>query len=126
MATTRIPDEIIAELGAYACLAPHATYRIAFAEGDRYESGEATEGEDDNGEEFDIGEAGYEDWPEMYYRISSILNDGPNHNPNYRYLSISRRHMPSDVTSDGRLLYSAEKGLFLDHGRILDTPRTDL
>ena len=40
METTRILDEIIDELGAYACLAPHATYRIAFAEGDRYESGE--------------------------------------------------------------------------------------
>lgn len=124
--TTRILDEIIDELGAYACLAPRAAYRIVFAEGDRYESDEAFEGEDDNGEEFDIGEEGYGDWPEMYYHVSSILDDGPNHNPKYQYLAISRRHMPSEVTSDGRLLYSAEKGLFLDHGRVLDAPRTDI
>lgn len=122
----RRSDEIIDELVNYSDLNPEARYTVAFPAGDFYECDELFWDDDNNGEEFEVGENGYEDWPVAVFHITRAIQEASNPARYNDWLSVSRRHMPSDVTSDGRLLYSAEKGLFLDHGRILDTPRTDL
>lgn len=100
---------------------------IIFPEGDSYICNDSTGDEDDNGDEYEVGEEGYEDWPALdFFNIVQIVKDSPNRGQCDNGIVISRQQMPSDVTSDGHLLYSAEKGLFLDHGRILDAPRTGL
>ena len=127
MTTTRILDEIIDELIWYSDNNPTAQFHITFPEGDSYICNESTGDEGDNGDEYEVGEEGYEDWPALdFFNIVQIVKDGPNRGQCDNGIVISRQQMPSEVTSDGHLLYSAEKGLFLDHGRILDTPRTDL
>lgn len=117
-------DFIVAELIGYSDRHPEAAFHVTFPEGDSYICDESTGDEGDNGDEYEVDEDGYEDWPALdFFNIMRIVKDGPNRGRHDNGIVISRLHMPSEVTSGGRLLYSAEKGLFLDHGMVTDTPQ---
>lgn len=85
-----------------------STYEITFPEGDVYrcvwENGEYV----DNDEELDSPE--YEEWYELDFRVLEVVKEGPNKDPRYDYVMVSRKRMPSLVTCGGKVVYRAERG----------------
>ena len=82
---------------------------VTFLEGDSYlcyfENGEW----EDNGE-WNPGEdtrnlPGYEEWYEVALRVKAIVTPGPNKDPRFEYIVISRKHMPVRVTAGDTVLY---------------------
>ncbi len=83
--------------------------RLEFAEGDaylgRYDNGEW----EDNGD-WDLGPAayeapGYEEWYVLDIHIEKVVVPGPNKDPRYEWIEISRKHMPVRVTAGDTVLY---------------------
>ena len=82
---------------------------IVFAEGDSYVWHCDTGEWEDNGE-WSSGEdarnlPGYEEWYEIGLLVIKTIVPGPNKDPRYRYIDISRKHMPCRVTAGDTVLY---------------------
>lgn len=98
-------EKAVGAIGAYACKHDSSTYEIAFPEGDEYRCRFSTDDYEDNEEEPDSPE--YEEWYALDFRIVEIVKDGPNRDPRFEYIVLSRKHMPSAVTCDGEVVYQA-------------------
>lgn len=59
----------------------------------------------DNEEDPDSPEC--EEWYALDFKIVEIVKDGPNRDPRFEYIVLSRKHMPSAVTCDGEVVYQA-------------------
>ena len=102
-----IKDRIVSALEMHALNNPDSNYEITFPQGDsyicRWENGEYS----DNGEE--VGTSEYDEWYELDYRVLKILKDGPNKNPSYDYIQVSKKHIPSLVTCNDEIIVSDDK-----------------
>lgn len=82
---------------------------ITFAEGDSYVCRCDTGEWEDNGEWSSEEDArnlpGYEEWYEIGLLVIKTIVPGPNKDPRYRYIDISRKHMPCRVTAGDTVLY---------------------
>ncbi len=82
---------------------------ITFHEGDRYRCLCNDGSWEDNGE-WNPGEdtrnlPGFEEWYELSLHVEEILAPGPNKDPRYEWIFISRKHMPCKVTAGDTVLY---------------------
>lgn len=82
---------------------------VTFREGDSYlcycDNGEW----EDNGE-WNPGEdtrnlPGFEEWYELDLHVEEVLVPGPNKDPRFEYIIISRKHMPIRVAAGDTVLY---------------------
>jgi hypothetical protein len=100
-------DEAIGKIERYALDYPDNLMTVSFPEGDSYEciwdNGEYIDNEEDP------SSSTYEEWYELDFHVEKILKPGPNKDPRYEYISISEKHMPSSVTSNGAVLYESKK-----------------
>lgn len=97
------PDDIIKRIVSYASNHSSQLYEISFPEGDAYLC------LFDNGEYADNGELStsplYEEWYEADFEVTETIENGPNKDPRYDFIIISRHRMPKKVTSNGLILY---------------------
>lgn len=98
-------EKAVGAIGVYACKHGSSTYEIAFPEGDVYCCRFSTDDCKDNEEDPDSPE--YEEWYALDFKIVEIVKDGPNRDPRFEYIVLSRKHMPSAVTCDGEVVYQA-------------------
>ncbi len=98
-------DALIGMLERHALDHPGVLYELHFPEGDaylcRWFNGEYC----DNEEEPDS--ATYDEWYELDYEVERVLEDGPNKNPQYRFVQISRKHMPSKVLCNDEVVFAS-------------------
>lgn len=98
-------EKAVGAISVYACKHDSSTYEIAFPEGDVYCCRFSTDDYKDNEEDPDSPE--YEEWYALDFKIVEIVKDGPNRDPRFEYIVLSRKHMPSAVTCDGEVIYQA-------------------
>lgn len=98
-------EKAVGAIGVYACKHDSSTYEIAFPEGDVCCCRFSTDDCKDNEEDPDSPE--YEEWYALDFKIVEIVKDGPNRDPRFEYIVLSRKHMPSAVTCDGEVVYQA-------------------
>ncbi len=98
-------DEAIKSIGIYASRHVASTYEISFTEGDSYRCRYSTDDYEDNDEE--IGSPEYEEWYAIDFKVIEIVREGPNKDPRFEYITISRKRMPQLVTCDGEVVYQA-------------------
>ena len=99
-------DEIIKSIGIYASRHIASAYEISFAEGDTYRCRYSTDDYEDNDEELDSPE--YEEWYAIDFKVIEIVHAGPNKDPRFDFITISRKRMPSLVRCDDEVVYHAE------------------
>ena len=109
MSINNMRNQAICDIENY-CLSHRGTpLTVSFAEGDSYlclyDNGEW----EDNGE-WNPGEdtrslPGFEEWYVLDFYVREVLVPGPNKDPRYKYLIISRRHMPCSVKAGDTVLY---------------------
>lgn len=98
-------DKIIKSIGIYASKHIASTYEISFSEGDSYRCRYSTDDYEDNDEDIDSPE--YEEWYAIDFKVLETIQDGPNKDPRFEYITISRKRMPSLVTCEGEVVYRA-------------------
>ena len=98
-------EKAVDAIGVYACKHDSSTYEIAFPEGGVYRCRFSTDDYEDNEEDPDSPE--YEEWYALDFKIVEIVKDGPNRDPRFEYIVLSRKHMPSAVTRDGEVVCQA-------------------
>ena len=97
-------DAQVGVLERHALDHPGSVYEIRFAEGDAYLCRWANGEYCDNDEAMDSPK--YEEWYELDYEVKTILKKGPNKDPKYDFIQISRKHMPSEVLCGDEVVYS--------------------
>lgn len=99
-------EECVGLLERHALDNPGTIYTLSFAEGDEYEC-EWENGEYvDNDEETDSPE--YEEWYELDFKVLEVRKAGPNKDPRYNFIQVSRKHMPARVVAgDGAVVFGA-------------------
>lgn len=109
MITNKTMDDAIGAIESFSLDNKFPLLRLEFAEGDAYvctyDNGEW----EDNGE-WNPGEdtrnlPGFEEWYELDLHVEEVLVPGPNRDPRFEYIIISRKHMPVRVTADDTVLY---------------------
>lgn len=100
-------EELVKDIETYLCGHDwESAYEITFPEGDVYrcvwENGEHV----DNDEE--LGSSDYEEWYELEFRVLEVVKAGPNKDPRYDYVMVSRKRMPSLVRCGDEVVYRAE------------------
>lgn len=100
-------EELVKDIETYLCGHDwESAYEITFPEGDAcrcvWENGEYV----DNDEE--LGSPEYEEWYELEFRVLEVVKAGPNKDPRYDYVMVSRRHMPSLMKRGDEVVYRAE------------------
>ncbi len=98
-------DETIKGIATYVCDNPNGTYEISFPEGDRYICLFSTDDYEDNDEEPDS--PGYEEWYTLDFKVAEVATPGPNKDPEYGFISISRKRMPSLIVRGDEVVYRA-------------------
>lgn len=98
-------DEVVKTIGIYAGNHTASTYEITFPDGDSYRCRYSTDDYEDNDEE--PGSPNYEEWYVVDFKVIKVIREGPNKDPRFDYITISRRRMPSLVTCDGEVVYQA-------------------
>lgn len=99
-------EEIITNIANYCARHLKSSYEAAFPEGDLYRCRFENSEYDDNDEELDSPE--YEEWYIVDFEVLETLREGPNKNPRFGFITISRKRMPSLVTCEGEVVYKAE------------------
>ena len=107
--TTVLREKAIGEIERFSLANETTPLVITFAEGDSYVCHCDTGEWEDNGE-WSSGEdarnlPGYEEWYEIGLLVIKTIVPGPNKDPRYRYIDISRKHMPCRVTAGDTVLY---------------------
>lgn len=102
-------EKAIGEIERFSLANETTPLVITFAEGDSYVCHCDTGEWEDNGE-WSSGEdarnlPGYEEWYEIGLLVIKTIVPGPNKDPRYRYIDISRKHMPCRVTAGDTVLY---------------------
>lgn len=100
-------EERVKDIEGYLC--DHdwgSAYEITFPEGDVYRCVWENSEYVDNDEELDSPE--YEEWYELDFRVLEVVKEGPNKDPRYDYVMVSRKRMPSLVTCGGEVVFRAE------------------
>lgn len=105
MLSSEEKDEAIKSIGIYASKHVPSEFEISFTEGDSYRCRYSTDDYEDNGEEVDSAE--YEEWYAIDFKVFEIVHAGPNKDPRFEYITISRKRMPSLVTCEGEVVYQA-------------------
>ena len=82
-------EKAVGAIGVYACKHDSSTYEIAFPEGDVYCCRFSTDDCKDNEEDPDSPE--YEEWYALDFKIVEIVKDGPNRDPRFEYIVLSRK-----------------------------------
>lgn len=98
-------EKAVGAIGVYVCRHGSSTYEIAFPEGDAYRCRFSTDDYEDNEEELNSPE--YEEWYALDFKIIEVEKDGPNRDPRFEYIVLSRKHMPSVIICDGEVVYRA-------------------
>lgn len=98
-------EEIIKNIASYCARHLGATYEVGFSDGDSYLCKFANSEYEDNDEELDS--PAYEEWYVVDFKVVDILKDGPNRDPRFEYITVSRKRMPSFVTREGEVVYQA-------------------
>ena len=98
-------EKAIGEIERFSLANETTPLVITFAEGDSYvchcdtgeweDNGEWSSGEDARNLPF------YEEWYEIGLLVIKTIVPGPNKDSRYRYIGISRKHMPCRVTAGG-------------------------
>lgn len=101
-------DKIIKRIGAFAAENTASSYEIAFRDGDVYLCHYSTDDCEDNDEEPDSPT--YEEWYAIDFRVIDVLRAGPNKDSQFDFITISRKHFPSQVACDGKVLFIDSKG----------------
>ena len=99
-------ENAIKDIANYAARHVASTYEVTFPEGDCYRCRFSNSEYDDNGEELDSPE--YEEWYVVDFKVAEIMEEGPNKDPRYEYITISRKRMPSLVKCDDEVVYQTE------------------
>lgn len=102
-------EKAIGEIERFSLANETTPLVVTFAEGDSYVCHCDTGEWEDNGE-WGSGEdsrnlPGYEEWYEIGLLVIKTIVPGPNKDPRYRYIDISRKHMPCRVTAGDTVLY---------------------
>ena len=102
-------DKAIGEIECFSLANKSVPLTVSFSEGDSYVC------YCDNGEWYDNGEwnpgedtrnlPGYEEWYVLDLHVEECLVPGPNKDPRYEWIMISRKHMPCRVTAGNVVLY---------------------
>ena len=106
MLNTAEKDEVIRSIGIYASRHVASAYEISFEEGDSYRCRYSTDDYEDNDEELDS--PGYEEWYAIDFKVVETVHAGPNKDPRFEYITISRKRMPSLVACDGEIVFQME------------------
>lgn len=79
---------------------------IRFAEGDAY----LCEFETDDWEDYDMEPTSpdYDEWLVLVLKVEKIIEAGPNKDPRYDFVSISEKHMPSEIICGNTVLYEED------------------
>ena len=99
-------EKIITNIANYCARHLKASYEVAFPEGDLYRCRFENSEYDDNGKELNSPE--YEEWYIVDFEVLETLREGPNKDPRFGFITISRRRMPSLVACEGEVVYKAE------------------
>lgn len=100
-------EERVKDIEGYLCDHDWGnTYEITFPEGDVYRCVWENSEYVGNDEELDSPE--YEEWYELDFRVLEVVKEGPNKDPRYDYVMVSRKRMPSLVTCGGEVVFRAE------------------
>ncbi len=102
-------DKAIGEIERFSLANESTPLVVTFCEGDAYvclcDNGEW----EDNGEwnpcEDTRNLPGYEEWYELDLHVEKTLVPGPNKDPRYEWILISRKHMPCRVSAGDLILY---------------------
>ena len=103
MNTANRSEDIMASIENYSLDHLGAELTITFPQGDIYKCRYANGEWIDNDE--DPGTSSYEEWYEIDFRVIQVLQSGPNKNPEFDYITISEKHMPSEIKCDETILY---------------------
>jgi hypothetical protein len=106
MSSSNSNFQTMSDIVNYALENSKTRFVITYNEGDSYECIWDNSEYVDNEE--DPSSSTYEEWYELDFRVEKILKPGPNKDPRYEYISISEKHMPSSVTSNGTVLYESK------------------
>ena len=96
-------DFQVGALERHALDHPGALYEIHFAEGDtylcRWVNGEYCDNDED------VDSSTYDEWYELDYEVKKTLKNGPNKDPRYDFIQVSRKHMPSLVMCGKEIVF---------------------
>ncbi|MBP3884177.1 MAG: hypothetical protein J6D54_04465 [Olsenella sp.] len=106
MADETMNEEIIKGIANFCARHLKASYEVAFPEEDLYRCRFENSEYDDNGE--DLESPDYEEWYIVDFEVLEILVKGPNKDPRFDFITISRKHMPSLVTCEGEIVFQME------------------
>lgn len=109
MTVNEARDNAIGEIENFSLDNRLPLLRLEFAEGDAYLCKYANGEWEDNGE-WNPGEdtrnlPGFEEWYELGLHVEEVLTPGPNKDPRFEYIIISRKRMPVRVTAGDTVLY---------------------
>lgn len=84
---------------------------VRFAEGDSY----LCEFDTDDWEDGDVelSSPHYDEWLVLVFKVDKIIKDGPNKDPRFEYITVSEKHMPSEIKCGATILYDSDKGLLI-------------
>lgn len=99
--------QALVKIEGFALDHPYQPLKLEFAEGDSYLCTFITDDWDDNNK--DIDDPKYDEWFTLIFKVNKILIAGPNKDPRYQGISISKMMMPSLVTCKGEVVYRQEQ-----------------
>lgn len=84
---------------------------VRFADGDSYLCEFDTDDWEDGDREPTSPD--YDEWLVLVFRVVRTIQDGPNKDPRFEFLSISEKHMPSEIQCGETILYNKDRGLLI-------------
>lgn len=103
MDRTSMSDDAMANIENYALDHNDSKLILEFPEGDSYKCVYCSGEYDDNDEE--PSSPTYKEWYEIYFEVLETIAPGPNKDPEYDFISISEKHMPSKISCGDVVLY---------------------
>ena len=102
-------ERAIGEIERFSLANESTPLTVTFNEGDSYvcycDTGEWEDNGEWNPREDTRNLPGYEEWYEIGLLVKKVIVSGPNKDPRFSYIDISRKHMPCRVTAGDVVLY---------------------
>lgn len=84
---------------------------VQFAEGDSYLCEFDTDDWED--EDMEPSSSHYDEWLVLVFKVDEVIKGGSNKDPRFEYITVSEKHMPSEIKCGEAILYDSDRGLLI-------------
>lgn len=109
MDKANIINDALAKVENYSLDHLGTEFTITFPQGDiyecRYDNGEWVDNDEDP------NSSSYKEWYEMDFHVIRVIQSGPNKEPEFDYITVSEKNMPSEIRYGEIIFYDDSREL---------------